>query len=326
MICTLCRSDKHATVLSGSGFDDPTESFDLVRCEECHLVSVSPLLPPERLGQYYSASYYGGGSGAKFSQPAERLVHLLNRVRARGLQEVLGVHEPQSTRILDVGCGRGVFLKHLHARGYDCTGLDIPSFPASPSRPGLRFVQGTLDEAPLEPASLDAVSIWHVLEHTSDPVRTLRRIAELLRPGGVVAIAVPNYGSLQSALFGRHWFHLDLPRHLYHLDRDVLTRILRDTGFEILSTSTSSLDSIDQSLFGFVQSALNATFSSRPNRFYSLLKQQVVGTASAGFDILQFALGAALLPLSLVEKAVAGWLGRGAVVVVYARRRHASAR
>ena len=70
MICKLCQSDKHVKVLSGSGFDDPDETFDLVRCEECGLVSVQPLLQPEQLSHYYGLSYYGGNTEAKFSKPA----------------------------------------------------------------------------------------------------------------------------------------------------------------------------------------------------------------------------------------------------------------
>jgi 2-polyprenyl-3-methyl-5-hydroxy-6-metoxy-1,4-benzoquinol methylase len=317
MICVLCRSDRHAPVLAGAGFDDPAEIFQLVRCQECGLVSVAPLLSPEALGRYYALSYYGGSSAEKFSKPAEVLVRLFNRARASALLRTLGPHDPRATRVLDVGCGRGVFLKHLHERGYVCTGVDIPSFPLPPSRPGLTFLQSTLDDAPLTPGSMDAISIWHVLEHTADPARTIRRIAELLRPGGAVAIAVPNYGSFQSALFGKHWFHLDLPRHLYHLDRAVIERMLRDNGCEVLSVSTQS---IEQNYFGFIQSALNVLFASRPNRLYALLKRQISGQGSFTFDLLQRVLGAALFPLSVLENAISVSQGRGATLIMYARK------
>jgi 2-polyprenyl-3-methyl-5-hydroxy-6-metoxy-1,4-benzoquinol methylase len=315
--CVLCHSTRPIGVFTGYGFDDPAETFDLVRCDQCQLVSVSPLLPPAQLARYYAFSYYGESNEEKFSKPVEMFVRFANRMRARPLLRALGPHQAAGTRIMDIGCGRGAFLKYLHSRGYDCTGLEIPTFPLPPSQPGLKFIPSTLDQAPIERGSMDAISIWHVLEHTADPVNTVRRISELVRSGGVLAVAVPNYGSLQSALFGPHWFHLDLPRHLYHLSREVLTRVLRENGFEVLSVSTHS---IDQNYFGFIQSALNTLFPRRPNRLYSLLKKQGVRGGSPGFDGLQFVLGALLFPLSVLENVISLLSGRGATLIVYARK------
>jgi 2-polyprenyl-3-methyl-5-hydroxy-6-metoxy-1,4-benzoquinol methylase len=304
-------------LLSGYGFDDPNESFTLARCDGCGVVSLDPLLPPEELTRYYAMSYYGGNNEEKLKPLAELLVRGANRLRARALLAKLGPHQPSATRIVDVGCGRGGFLKYLHGRGYDCVGLEIPSFPLPPSSPGLTFLHASLEEAPIAPASVDAISIWHVLEHIPLPGQVVRRAAELLRPGGVLAVAVPNFGSAQRALFGRHWFHLDLPRHLHHFDREALGRVLGDAGLEVVSTSTAS---IDQNYFGFMQSALNALFPSRPNRLYSLLKKQTTGPRTPAFDLMQLALGAALFPASLLENALALPFGRGATLVTYARK------
>jgi SAM-dependent methyltransferase len=67
-----------------------------------------------------------------------------------------------------------------------------------------------------EDAGLDAVVLWHVIEHTDDPAATLARVASWLRPGGVALIGVPNVASLQARIGGASWMHFDAPRHRVH--------------------------------------------------------------------------------------------------------------
>ena len=72
---------------------------------------------------------------------------------------------------------------------------------------------------------------WNILRH---PSAELTAAATLLRPGGLVAINVPNWNSLDRRLFGAGWVGFDPPRHLYVLDQRSLTRLLQQAGFEIL--------------------------------------------------------------------------------------------
>ena len=70
-------------------------------------------------------------------------------------------------------------------------------------------------------STFSGVVLWHSLEHMGRPREIVTEAARLLRPGGILFVAIPNYGSLQSAVFGDDWIHLDLPRHLVHLDPGV---------------------------------------------------------------------------------------------------------
>jgi Methyltransferase domain len=60
------------------------------------------------------------------------------------------------------------------------------------------------------------ITLWHVLEHDGDPVRSLRQIAEWLRPGGLLIAEVPNAAGMIARLCGSSWLGWDLPRHLVH--------------------------------------------------------------------------------------------------------------
>jgi SAM-dependent methyltransferase len=109
--------------------------------------------------------------------------------------------------VLDVGAGTGRLAAHLRGLGYRADGID-------PSPRGRDVTRGTIEEHAAH--DLDAVVMWHSLEHVRDPAAAVARAREMLRPGGVLVVAAPNIASLQAAVGGRAWFHLDLPRHRTH--------------------------------------------------------------------------------------------------------------
>jgi 2-polyprenyl-3-methyl-5-hydroxy-6-metoxy-1,4-benzoquinol methylase len=111
---------------------------------------------------------------------------------------------------------------------------------------------GSLDDAPWQAGSFDAVTFNHSLEHVPDPLLSLRQATRFLRPGGRLAVSVPNFGSWQRRLFGTYWFHLDLPRHLQHFDRSSLAGMSRAAGLEPTEVHTSS------TMVGVVISSKNA--------------------------------------------------------------------
>ncbi len=112
------------------------------------------------------------------------------------------------------------------------------------------------------------VVLWHVFEHLKHPDQTIEEIHRILKPGGKLIIAVPNFSSWQARWAGEHWFHLDLPRHLFHFPLSALRRLVEDRGFEYLSAHHFSLR---QNPFGWVQSAMNRLAFLPRNALYSLL-------------------------------------------------------
>ena len=340
--CVRCGSTESRRVLRCGGFDHAAERFDLAECCGCRLVSLSPLPGPDELARYYNDAYYGGGASGKFTPVMEAGVRLANRARAAELvaewkasrRAARGTPAPgtpsDSGRVLDVGCGRGHLLTAMAQRGWECYGTELSAFPADerPQTPGagrVTILRGAVEDLPLEDAFFDVVSIWHVLEHVRNPSTTLRTIARTLKPGGVLALAVPNYSSLQRIIFGRHWFHLDCPRHLYHFRKRLLLEWLDETGLTVARVGTFSAE---QNLFGFVQSALNVLFGwRRPNAFYHLLRRshEAPGSAAATSKRLLGLLGyaamaTAVFPLAVIEAVAAAVTGTGATLVVYARR------
>ena len=322
-VCDFCSSAGPEVVFDAPGFDAKGESFKLVRCRACSLVWVSPLPGSEELAQYYSEDYYGAGD-VKFNPVMEGLVRRANQGRAKRLIERLGpASGAEPRRVLDIGQGRGNFLKAMRREGFFCVGTEIASCDSA-TIDGITTLRGEVQHLDLEPASFDAVTIWHVLEHVRKPSEVIQTIARVLKPSGWAEIAVPYFGSTQAKLFGPNWFHLDLPRHLYHFTDTALLEELKKNGLEVKSTRTSSLD---QNLYGFVQSALNALLpKDRPNDLYGLLKASR-GSKGVGRAVrlgLYAPVIAALMPLAILEDVISSSAGRGGTLILHARKVPAS--
>jgi SAM-dependent methyltransferase len=151
------------------------------------------------------------------------------------------VKERPGGRGLDVGCGRGDLAALLASRGWDMDGIDpSPAACAAAAGRGIGTRCGTATTVELEPGVYGLTVFRHSLEHTNDPVASLRAVAAALVPGGLVLISVPNFASRQSRAFRDCWFHLDLPRHRVHFTPAALRTALGAAGLESLSMSLSA--------------------------------------------------------------------------------------
>lgn len=192
-------------------------------CPICATGTTDPVPTPEALDAAYG-DWYWPGKGARFSLIGDAL---LRRSRASMASRVDQV--APAGKILDVGAGEGTLIDALAARGREVSGLERDS--DHPSIENLEIDQMEGD------GEFAAVIFWHSLEHMGRPQSMVENAARLLKPGGVIFIAVPNLGSMQSAAFGDRWLHLDLPRHLVHFTAGSLEKGLVREGFQIRAKS-----------------------------------------------------------------------------------------
>jgi 2-polyprenyl-3-methyl-5-hydroxy-6-metoxy-1,4-benzoquinol methylase len=239
---------------------------ELVVCRECHLGRLAPMPSSDEIRAFYPDEYYGE-SERKFERTVELLVRLVGERHARFLSRGLR----PGARVLDVGCGRGVHLAALADRGFEVHGFEVSGRASRGIDPRAKLaIAPDLAQVGYPGRFFDQVILWHVLEHLRDPVGTLREVRRVLRPGGRLIVAVPNFGSLQARWAGPAWFHLDPPRHLYHFTVPVLRRLVETADFRIRSEHHFSLR---QNPFGWVQSALNRSERWPRNALYVLLQE-----------------------------------------------------
>ncbi|MFA6002658.1 MAG: class I SAM-dependent methyltransferase [Elusimicrobiota bacterium] len=288
--------------------------FVILRCPDCGLGRTWPPMPAEETSRWYPEAYYGK-ENVRFNFLFEILTRIFRQRRAR----VLHNRVPRGP-VLDVGCGRGIMLSHLRSLGYEAHGLELSATAAWHARTqlGLDVATGDFLTSPHEKERFNAVIFWHTLEHFHNPVEALARARELLKPGGLLAVAVPNFDSLQARLFGKHWFHLDVPRHYFHFSPKPLEAVLSRHAFRIVQTAYFCFE---QNPYGWLQSFYNA-LGFPENLLYDILKAPGARKRSLRDHPIAVALIALLLPplliVSLLMTAVEALIDRGGTIEIYA--------
>jgi SAM-dependent methyltransferase len=226
-------------------------------------------------------------------------------------------------RLLDFGCGNGAFAQWMSRSGYDVVGLEPFSLGKTVSRDHLTLMQAPLEQVEQELGTFDIITLWHVLEHLTQPVEVLARLGRHLNPDGVLVISVPNFQSWQRALFRGGWFHLDPPRHLLHFEPATLSDCLGRAGFSQVGQHPF-LPEYGSS--GWVQSVLNACLP-RTNYLYELVKDRgalkgMSAASSAVHFTASMIAGLPVLALSLPVEAAASLGNRCAALTVVAKKAH----
>jgi len=178
-------------------------TWDLVRCQYCGLVSTDPMPEDQVLALKYADNYWAAADDASAA--------MVYKLRMKGFARRLRRMVQTGDRALDVGAGTGLWVNVLRSSGFDAFGVD----PYAVEIPGGFVFRCFLQEAPFSKKSFDLITYMHVLEHMKDPVGAIRVADRFLKPGGLLAIEVPNIDSLGFKLFKDRWFPLDdIPSHI----------------------------------------------------------------------------------------------------------------
>jgi len=202
---------------------------DIYVCRDCGLARSRP---PLDLGEIEDL-YRDVEDPEYFASEIER------RDSFRAALARLGSPGPRG-KLLEIGSSVGLFLDEARRAGWDAYGVEPSHWAAESARArGLSVFNGTLEEFVAEGGPFDVVVSWDVFEHLEDPVAALKRAYELLRPGGLFVFTTVNLGGLGRKLFRGRWPWF-MRMHLHYFTRESLTRMVRGSGFEVLSTSTEA--------------------------------------------------------------------------------------
>jgi 2-polyprenyl-3-methyl-5-hydroxy-6-metoxy-1,4-benzoquinol methylase len=235
--CLVCGSDSRKPFLTVDNRFDTSQKFQLVQCQQCGLVYLSPRPGQKSISRYYQDSGYQPHQreALSFSGKVYQAVRIWNNRYKRRLIEKYR----QKGKILDYGCGTGEFLLEMKNSGWETHGLEPSATAAAVAG---NYQLSIITDLYSFPGKADVITLWHVLEHVHDARRLLADLKNILQPTGLLCIALPNRHSLDAALFKQYWVAYDAPRHLYHFTPADMEKLLQSTGFKIFSMRSLPFD------------------------------------------------------------------------------------
>jgi SAM-dependent methyltransferase len=173
------------------------------------------------------------------------------------LQKIIG---ERTGKILDIGCGKGLLLNSFQKDGWEAVGIELSQTSARYAREtlGLEVYSKNFEECKFNDNAFDVITFFHSLEHLKDPASALRKARNLLTSNGFLVVQVPRFNSFYAKIFRDKWFHLDVPRHLFHFSDNTLSVLMNKSGFHTVKKQKFILM---HDAFGALQSILNMVCS-----------------------------------------------------------------
>lgn len=215
--------------------------FDIGTCDQCGFMSVVDNVDVSVIENIYSKGYYERDRKRYIDITSKQRTQWLNRLQ---LIEQLATQNTslittRYKRLLDIGCGPGIFLALAKERNWDVRGIEISPQAAREAAKRVGSHRIFQDFASLDWESCDVITIWAVIEHVQEPLKLLHQAYSLLKPSGILALSTVNTNSWNRKWFAEEWRYFAPPEHLVYFNVENLNSSLKKTGFEVLSIETN---------------------------------------------------------------------------------------
>jgi len=228
--CPICGPDQPG--LEGPRDFATIKGYPLKRCPNCELQLFDPQPDDLTLAVLYEEEYYNAW-GMHNDESSTRALKLATFDR---LLRPLRARFPGAPRLLDCGAATGYLMEKALDLGMQPYGVELSEFGAE--RMTRRFGPGRVFCGPFDQAAFegvdheffDIITMIDFIEHVRDPMGTLVKAFNLLKPGGQLLILTPNAGSLSRRLMGVRWLHYKV-EHLSYFSPRSLAKAMQRVGF-----------------------------------------------------------------------------------------------
>ena len=224
------------------------ELFDLIENKTYGYLETVPKPSLDKLPEYYKTEDYISHTDSKRNL-LEKVYHSVREISLKQKLKLIDSFQTTHKNLLDYGCGTGDFLKTAHQNGWHVSGIE----PNEDARliANKKTNQAVLDLSQIKtfkPQSFDVITLWHVLEHIPNLQEQILVLKSLLKPNGVLIIAVPNYNSYDAKHYQQFWAAYDVPRHLWHFSQTSISNLFKPVNLKIEFTKPMLFDSYYVSL------------------------------------------------------------------------------
>jgi 2-polyprenyl-3-methyl-5-hydroxy-6-metoxy-1,4-benzoquinol methylase len=242
--CPACSDTTIQPALQAIDHTVSQQVFAIWQCQQCSLRFTQDVPAESEIGRYYQSDNYISHTETDRGL-INRLYHTVRKITLQSKRKMIESLASGSGReLLDIGAGTGAFAGYMRHHGWLVTGLEPDAAARDRARTLHNVTLEPVDSLFLLPAEkFDVITMWHVLEHVHALHRYLNQLKKLLKPGGVLLIAVPNYTSNDAAAYKAFWAAYDVPRHLYHFSPAAMKQLLTAHGLTLRAIKPMWFDS-----------------------------------------------------------------------------------
>lgn len=280
--CPACSGVKSIERIVVPDYRVTRHDFSIHACLSCGLNYTKSIPAENQIGEFYKSDTYDSHR-LDNSSVISRIYRLVRLINIRKKVSWIRRYCSQGV-VIDYGCGLGHFVKALNENGYDSRGFEIDGDVRDLSKSELNLTTYPLDAfLDMSRETVDVITMWHVLEHVFHLNADFSQIVDRLKTGGHIFIAVPNYKSWDAQHYGKYWEAYDVPRHLYHFDKETLVSFVERFGLKHIETIPMKFDAYYVSMRSEKNKPKGSLIRGVWNGFVSNIKGRTCGYSSHVF-------------------------------------------
>lgn len=204
-------------------FTVSNKKFDLLYNIELDMLETFPQPKGIELASYYESEDYISHTDSKKSF-TDKLYQSIKSIALKNKLKLLNSFKTEEKKLLDIGCGTGDFLLTCKNNGWNVVGVE-------PNKTAKKIAETKLtstiyiDIDNVLSKRFDVITLWHVLEHVPNLEEYISKLKLLLKPNGVLIVAVPNFKSYDAQYYKQFWAAFDVPRHLWHFSKKAIQEL-----------------------------------------------------------------------------------------------------
>jgi 2-polyprenyl-3-methyl-5-hydroxy-6-metoxy-1,4-benzoquinol methylase len=224
------------------------ETFKLIQNSEYGFLETIPQPSKEKLPEYYKSEDYISHTDAK-RNVFEKVYHGVRVFALKKKVSLINSFSSEGKNLLDVGCGTGDFLLAAKNNGWIICGIE-------PNEEARDIANSKTENSVFEIEALlrfgasrfDVITLWHVLEHLPNLEEHLAIFKKILKPNGIIVVAVPNYKSFDAKHYKAFWAAYDVPRHLWHFNKASIQKLFSKFSLNLIKIKPMWFDAFYVSL------------------------------------------------------------------------------
>ncbi len=241
---------KKESYLTCTDYTVSKKKFDLLVNEKFDMLETFPQPKLEDLPSYYKSSAYISHTDSNKSL-TDKLYQIVKKYALNKKVILINLFNTNEKNILDVGCGTGDFLLNCKNNGWNVVGVEPSIIAKENAESKLGNNEASIiysDLSEINSTKFDVITLWHVLEHVPNLENYISKLKSLLKPNGVLVVAVPNFKSYDAKYYKEYWAAYDVPRHLWHFSKNSIQLLFSNVKMHVEKIHPMIFDSFYVSL------------------------------------------------------------------------------